>query len=182
MQIFLCFLKMFDGLDFLAPLLPRGAAAFRGRARKHRPTVPGLVAARREIVGCPIAPVTPWEIKKIFLNIGIGRIAPGSFYRREIERRVNVAMCEKHYYDKDLTGGTGPLPISRENHIFGFSGRKRRLWPKNRWNHPSFGAAREFNFRDEFARDSVLQRRVIQTRSLWKFRGHRAALNGEVDR
>ena len=100
----------------------------------------------------------PKGIKKICLNIGIGRIAPGSFYRREIEWRVNVAMCEKHYYDKDLTGGTDPLPISRENHIFGFSGRKRRLWPKNRWNQPSFGAAREFNFRDEFARDCPLQR------------------------
>ena len=69
----------------------------------------------------------PKGIKKICLNIGIGRIAPGSFYRREIEWRVNVAMCEKHYYDKDLTGGTDPLPISRENHIFGFSGPETPL-------------------------------------------------------
>jgi hypothetical protein len=67
----------------------------------------------------------------------------------------------KPYYDKDLTGETGPAPIRRENTIFGFSGPEKPLYGlKIDGINASFGAAREINFRDEFAGDSPLQRGV----------------------
>ena len=48
------------------------------------------------------------------------------------------------------------------------SGPEKPLYgTKNRsqspWNRPIWGAAREFDFRDEFAADSPLQRRVERT-------------------
>jgi hypothetical protein len=50
----------------------------------------------------------------------------------------------KPYYDKDLTGETGPAPIRRENTIFGFSGPEKPLYgPKIDGINASFGAARE---------------------------------------
>src|SRR5215470_808357 len=63
------------------------------------------------------------------------------------------------------------------------SGPEKPLYgTKNRsqspWNRPIWGAAREFDFRDEFAADSPLQQRVERTFGPWLRRLDRARRRG----
>jgi len=98
----------------------------------------------------------------------MGRVALSSLYRREIESRVNDAICENAYCNIGLMGGAGPGDDRKKSHHF----RDLQQGKGALRHQESFPILVEatylaplaiFFFRDEFAADSPLQRRVERT-------------------
>jgi hypothetical protein len=59
--------------------------------------------------------------------MGMGPLHLALFYRREFERCVGLAICEKAYYDIGLMGGGGPSPTGRKAAVFGISSLNDRF-------------------------------------------------------
>jgi len=97
----------------------------------------------------------------------MGRVALSSLYRREIESRVNDAICENAYCNIGLMGGAGPGDDRKKSHHF----RDLQQGKGALRHQESFPILVEatylaplaiFFFRDEFAADSPLQGRVCE--------------------
>jgi hypothetical protein len=95
----------------------------------------------------------------------MGGLALSSLYRREIEHRVNDTICENAYCNISLMGGAGPGDDRKKSHHF----RDLQQGKGALRHQESFPILVEatylaplaiFFFRDEFAADSPLQRRV----------------------
>ena len=80
----------------------------------------------------------------------MGRVALSSLYRREIESRVNDAICETAYYNIGLMGVAGPGDDRKKSPFSGLQQGKGALRHQGIVPNPRridlFGAARYFLF------------------------------------